>query len=35
MEEILESEEPFIFGQRPRKSGKKKEPRVDETLYEL
>jgi putative FmdB family regulatory protein len=35
MEEILESEEPFIFGGRPRRSGKGKGPRVDETLYEL
>lgn len=35
MGDILEEEEPFLFGEKSRKGKKKAAPRVDETLYEL
>jgi putative FmdB family regulatory protein len=35
MGDLLEGEEPFLFGQKPKKGGRKSNPRIDETLYDL
>ncbi len=35
MGDLLEGEEPFIFGQKAKKGGKREKPLVDETLYDL
>ena len=35
MGDLLEGEEPFIFGEKVRKGSKKPKPRIDETLYDL
>ncbi len=33
--ELIEEEEPFVFESRGKKTKAKREPRIDETLYEL
>jgi hypothetical protein len=35
MGDILEGEEPFIFGEKRKKGVSKPRPRIDETLYDL
>ena len=35
MGDLLEGEDPFTFGPRARKGGKRSRPRVDEKLYDL
>jgi hypothetical protein len=35
MGDLLEGEDPFIFGVKQKKGSKKPKPRVDETLYDL
>ena len=35
MGDLLEGEEPFLFGAKQTKGSKKLKPRVDETLYDL
>ena len=35
MGDLLEGEDPFIFGEKQKKGSKKPKPRVDETLYDL
>jgi putative FmdB family regulatory protein len=35
MGDLLEGEDPFIFGQKAKKGGKRKKPLVDEKLYDL
>ena len=35
MGDLLEGEEPFMFGQKARKGNRKPAPRIDETLYDL
>ncbi len=35
MGDVLEGEDPFVFGAKAKKGRKKPKPRVDETLYDL
>jgi hypothetical protein len=35
MGDLLEGEEPFMFGQKTRKGSRKVAPKIDETLYDL
>lgn len=35
MGDLLEGEEPFVFEQKSRSTGRKPKPLVDETLYDL
>jgi len=35
MGDLLEGEEPFMFGQKNRRGSRKPAPRIDETLYDL
>ncbi len=35
MGDLLEGEEPFIFGEKSRKGSKKPKPRIDDKLYDL
>jgi hypothetical protein len=35
MGDLLEGEDPFVFGEKAKKGRKKPKPRVDETLYDL
>lgn len=35
MGDLLEGEEPFIFGEKRKKGVSKPRPRIDETLYDL
>jgi hypothetical protein len=35
MGDLLEGEEPFLFGAKAQRGSKKPKPRIDETLYDL
>jgi hypothetical protein len=35
MGDLLEGEDPFIFGAKAKKGSRKPAPRIDETLYDL